>query len=171
MFFLSFPYSTQAFWWGNDESTNPSLNFESGYDVNTITIVSGKILSIQTGTDRPNIQLEIEDEGAKMMVFLGPQRYWLKQGLSLHNGDEVVVRGSKAQGQDGVIYILAQEITEISQGIRVILRDETGCPNWAGGRMGRGNGGGRGGGGSGHGNGGGGNGGNGGGGGGGGGGR
>lgn len=129
------PFSAHAFW-GNDEENPPALNLESGYDVNTVTTVSGQIVSIQSGVDRPNLQLEIDDSGTRMMVFLGPQRYWLAQGVPLRVGDKVQVRGSKAQGQDGVIYILAQEITEISQGLAVILRDASGHPNWAGGRMG-----------------------------------
>lgn len=112
------------------------MNLESGYDVNTVTTVTGQILSIQSGVDRPNLQLEIDDGGTRMMVFLGPKRYWVDQGVPLTVGDTVVVRGSKAQGQDGVIYILAQEITETSQGLAVILRDASGHPNWAGGRMG-----------------------------------
>ncbi|MBU4237513.1 MAG: hypothetical protein KKI01_14495 [Proteobacteria bacterium] len=133
--FLIVPFSAQAFW-GNDEENSPALNLESGYDVNTVTTVTGQILSIQSGVDRPNLQLEIDDSGTRMMVFLGPQRYWVDQGVPLKVGDKVVVRGSKAQGQDGVIYILAQKITETSQGLAVILRDASGHPNWAGGRMG-----------------------------------
>ncbi|MBU3982543.1 MAG: hypothetical protein KJ985_03485 [Proteobacteria bacterium] len=134
---LIVPFSAQAFW-GNDEENSPALNLESGYDVNTVTTVTGQILSIQSSVDRPNLQLEIDDSGTRMMVFLGPQRYWVDQGVPLKVGDRVVVRGSKAQGQDGVIYILAQEITETSQGLAVILRDASGHPNWAGGGMGSG---------------------------------
>lgn len=138
--FVSLPRSVQAFW-GNNTVSFSSLDLESGYDVNTVTTVTGQILSIQTGAERSNIQLEIEGGKSRMVIFLGPQRYWVEQGLSLQTGDEVVVRGSKAQGQDGVIYILAQEITETSQGVGVVLRDESGFPNWAGGRQGHGGGG------------------------------
>jgi len=136
--FLSFPFSAQAFW-GNDSESSPALNLESGYDVNTVTTVTGQILSIQSGADRHNLQVEIEDAVTRMMVFLGPQRYWVDQGVPLKVGDKVVVRGSKAQGQDGVIYILAQQITETRQGLVVILRDAFGHPSWAGGSMGMGN--------------------------------
>ena len=143
IFFLSFPFSAQAFWGANIEHS-PPLNFESGYDVNTVTTVTGQILSIQAGANRHNLQLEVESGGSRMIVCLGPQRYWAEHGVSLKEGDQVVVRGSKAQGQEGVIYIVAQKITETSQGSVVILRDESGHPNWAGGSMGRGNGAGRG---------------------------
>ncbi len=65
-----------------------------------------------------------------MIVILGPQEYWNEQGLPLKTGNEVMVRGSKAQAQDGVWYILARDITDINRGIAVILRDESGQPNW-----------------------------------------
>ena len=138
IFLVSFPCSAQAFWWGSEQDNTPALNFESGYDVNTVTTVTGQILSLQSSSDRPNLQLEIEDSGTRMVVFLGPQRYWADQGIPLQVGDKVTVRGSKAQGQDGVIYILAQEISEISQGLAVILRDDSGHPNWGSGSNGRG---------------------------------
>jgi len=143
IFIVSFPLSVQAFW-GSEQGNQLSLNLESGYDVNTVTTVAGRILSVQAGADRHNLQLEIEGGGARMIICLGPQRYWIEQGMTLKEGDKVEVRGSKAQGQDGAIYVLAQKITEIGQGGVVVLRDESGHPNWAGGPMGRGNGGGRG---------------------------
>lgn len=134
-----FPFSAQAFW-GTEQGNHLPLNFESGYDVNTVTTVTGQILSVQAGADRHNLQLEIEGGGTSMIICLGPQRYWVEQGMPLKEGDKVAVRGSKAQGQDGVIYILAQKITEIDQGVAVVLRDECGHPNWAGGVGGSGRG-------------------------------
>jgi hypothetical protein len=74
------------------------------------------------------------------MVVLGPRRYLAEQGVELKEGDEVRVRGSKAQGRDGILYILAREVTETGKGAAITLRDEGGFPNWAGGNMGRGNG-------------------------------
>lgn len=130
---VSFPFFVQAYW----ETTKGDctcLNFESGYDANTVTNITGQILSIQTGIDHHNLQMEIECScGIRMMVVLAPPRYWAEQGVPLKMGDKVVVCGSQAQGHDGVIYILAQKITEISQGVVIILRDESGHPSWAGG--------------------------------------
>lgn len=133
------PFPALAFW-GADEKPQSALNLESGYDVNTVTTVTGRILSVQTGLERRNVQLEIDTNGEKMMVVLGPQRYLAQQGVELKEGDEVRVRGSKAQGRDGIIYILAREVTETRKGAAITLRDEGGFPNWAGGDMERGNG-------------------------------
>jgi hypothetical protein len=135
----SFPPSAEAFW-GTGPGNRLSLNLESGYDVNTVTTVTAQILSFQGGINRNNFQLEVESGGARMIICLGPQRYWAERGVPLKVGDKLVVRGSKAQGQDGVIYILAQKITVTSQNVVVILRDESGFPNWAGGSMRRSNG-------------------------------
>lgn len=145
LFFLllllpALPFSALAFW-GTDEEAQPALDLESGYDVNTVTTVTGRILSVQTGLERRNVQLELDTDGEKMMVVLGPQRYLAEQGMALNEGDEVKVRGSKAQGRDGIIYILAREVTETSKGAVITLRDEGGFPNWAaGGGMERGHG-------------------------------
>lgn len=138
---FSFPFSAQAFWGTMKGDCTWCLNFESGYDVNTVTKVTGQILSIQTGVDHHNLQVEIACCcGIRMMVVLCPQRYWSEQGMPLKVGDKVAVCGSKAQGQDGVMYILAQKITETSQEVAVILRDESGHPSWSGGGGGNGNG-------------------------------
>jgi hypothetical protein len=144
LFFLLFlipalPFSALAFW-GTDEEPQSALDLESGYDVNTVTTVTGRILSVQTGLERRNVQLEIDTDGERMMVVLGPRRYLAEQGVELKEGDEVRVRGSKAQGRDGILYILAREVTETGKGAAITLRDEGGFPNWAGGNMGRGNG-------------------------------
>jgi hypothetical protein len=134
------PLPAHAFW-GTEEGTQVALDLESGYDINTVTTVGGRILSVQTGIERRNVQLEIEElGGARMMVVLGPQRYLAEQKVSLQAGEDVVVRGSKAQGKDGVIYILAREITESSSESTIVLRDEGGFPKWAGGAMEKGSG-------------------------------
>ncbi|MBV5307500.1 MAG: hypothetical protein J0652_12490 [Desulfobulbaceae bacterium] len=134
------PHPAHAFW-GTEEGTHVALDLESGYDINTVTTVNGRILSVQTGIERRNVQLEIEESGgARMMVVLGPQRYLADQKVSLQAGEDVVVRGSKAQGKDGVIYILAREITESSTEATIVLRDEGGFPKWAGGNLEKGNG-------------------------------
>jgi hypothetical protein len=137
LFFLPLP--ALAFW-GSDEEPPSALDLESGYDVNTVTTVTGRILSVQTGLERRNVQLKVETGETNMMVILGPQRYLAEQGISLNEGDEVMIRGSKAQGRDGVIYILAREVTTASNGVAIILRDEGGFPKWAGGNMEHGNG-------------------------------
>ena len=133
------PVGADAFW-GSDGDKQSGLNLETGYDANTVTTMTGRIVSLQAGDDRRNAQLELDSNGARAVVVLGPQRYWAEHGIALKTGDEVSVRGSKAQGTDGVVYILAQKITDTSRNAAVSLRNESGRPAWAGGGMGNGTG-------------------------------
>lgn len=129
------PVAAQAFMGIGGESSN-GLNLDSGYDANTVTTLTGRIVSLQTGSDRRNSQLDLESGGARAVVVLGPQRYWAENGIALKAGDDITVRGSKAQGSDGIVYILAQKITDTTQKTSVSLRNESGRPAWAGGAMG-----------------------------------
>jgi hypothetical protein len=136
---ISSPLAAHAFW-GNDGDRQSGLNLESGYDANTVTTITGRIVSVQIGEDRRNSQVELENNGTRSIVVLGPQRYWAENGIALKAGDTVTVRGSKAQGKDGIVYVLAQKITDTSQNSSVSLRNESGRPAWAGGGMGNGHG-------------------------------
>lgn len=126
------PVGAHAFW-GSGGDRQGGLNLETGYDTNTVTTMTGRIVSLQSGDDRRNAQLEMESSGARAVVVLGPQQYWAEHGIALKTGDEVMVRGSKAQGTDGVVYILTQKITDTSRNTSVSLRNEAGRPVWAGG--------------------------------------
>lgn len=129
------PVAAYAFWgFGDDKQSG--LNLETGYDANTVTTVAGHIVLVQTGDKLRNAQLEMDSDGVRIVVVLGQQRYWAENGIDLRIGDNVTVRGSKAQGKDGVIYIMAQKITDITRNIEVLLRNEAGRPAWSGGGMG-----------------------------------
>lgn len=132
---VSFPVAVRAFW-GSSGDTQSGLNLETGYDANTVITMTGHIVSVLAGDERRNAQLELESSGARAVVVLGPNRYWAEHGIALNAGDVVTVRGSKAQGADGVVYILAQQIIDTSRNTAVSLRNESGRPAWAGGGMG-----------------------------------
>lgn len=133
---LLFPFSAQAFRESGDSQSG--LNLETGYDVNTVTTVTGRVVALHAGDERRHAQCELESSGVRTVVVLGPQGYWADHGIAIKAGDEVTVRGSKAQGKDGVVYFLAQKITDTSQKSSVALRNESGRPAWAGKGMGSG---------------------------------
>ena len=139
LFLVTFPVVAEAFW-GNNGDKQSGLNFESGYDANTVTTITGRIISVQTGNDHRNVQIEIESNGTRTVVVLAPQSYWSENGIALKAGDDVTVRGSKAQGSDGVEYMMAQKITDTTQKTSVSMRNESGRPAWAGGGIGNGSG-------------------------------
>jgi len=127
----AFPVASHAFW-GNDGDRQSGLNLESGYDANTVTTISGRIVSVQVGDDRRNSQFELDSNGTRAIVVLGPQRYWAENGIALKIGDSITVTGSKAQGKDGNVYVLAQKVTDTTLNASVTLRNESGRPAWAG---------------------------------------
>jgi hypothetical protein len=137
--FLTFPVAAQAFW-ESDSVKQSGLNLETGYDTNTVTTMAGRIVSLQLGDDRRTAHLEMESNGTRSVVVLGPQRYWAEKGTPLKAGDSITVRGSKAQGKDGIVYILAQKINDTTQNTSVSLRNESGRPVWSGSGMGNGQG-------------------------------
>lgn len=132
--FASSPGAAHAFWWSGGDNQS-GLNLETGYDINTVTTMSGRVTSIQAGDDHRTVQLELENNGIRVVVVLGPQHYWAGHGIALKSGDNITVRGSKAQGINGVVYILAEKITDTSQETTVSLRNESGRPAWTGGGM------------------------------------
>jgi len=134
---MSSSVAAHAFW-GIGEDNKSGLNLETGYDTNTVTTVTGHIVSVQTDDGNGNARLELESGGVRIVAMLGQQRYWADKGIDLRIGDNVTVRGSKAQGKDGVVYIIVQKITDTTRNTEVSLRNEAGSPAWSGGKMGGG---------------------------------
>lgn len=135
--FLSLPVTSHAFW-GSSGDRQSGLNLETGYDANTVTTMNGTVVSLQGGDDRRNAQFELESNGVRVVVLLGPQGYWAENGIPLKAGDNVSVRGSKAQGKGGIVYLLAQKISDSTQNSTISLRNESGRPAWAGNGAGNG---------------------------------
>jgi hypothetical protein len=125
------PLSARASWWSGSEG-QAELNLDSGYDTNTVTTVSGRITALHLDGPHPLAQVKLEAGSGSVMVVLGPRTYWAEHGITLKLGDRLRVRGSKAQGKDGVVYLLAQRLSEESRGQEVALRSESGRPAWTG---------------------------------------
>ena len=69
------------------------------------------------------------------MVVLGPRWYLQHDDLNWKAGDTISVRGSKAQGKDGLTYLLA-EWANGPEG-SLVLRSDAGRPGWSGGFRGQ----------------------------------
>lgn len=132
---LSLPTAAGASWWGGGDDRRV-IDLELGYDANTVITVAGRLVALPEDGSHPQVQVELEAVGGRVIVVLGPRSYWTEHGIKLRVGDEVTARGSKAQGNDGRIYLLAQMISESGRGQEVTLRSLSGKPVWAGGGMG-----------------------------------
>jgi len=135
-FIISSSVAAHAFWGIGDDKPS-GLNLETGYDANTVVTLAGRVVSLNSGDEHGNARLELASGDVRIVVILGPQGYWAEHGIALKSGDSVIVRGSKAQGIDGVVYLLAQKITETSLNTSVTLRDDSGRPVWSGGGTGK----------------------------------
>jgi hypothetical protein len=126
--------------WGSDSSVgNSGLDVTTGFDINTITTVSGVVTTPpgRKGQEQ-HTELSIETARGAVTVVLGPWSYWEKQSMIITKSQEVMVTGSLAQGKDGLLYVFAQRIENRNNGESVVLRSESGKPLWsAGGAQGR----------------------------------
>lgn len=130
---LSYPCLAKAGWWFSNDSDwdNSGLDLEHSFDRNTVVSVKGTVIKKDVNHSDGPALAEIKTQREKMTLVLGPREYWLKSGLSLNVGDEISVRGSKAQGKNGKIYLIVENISSSSGKETVILRSETGRPSWS----------------------------------------
>jgi hypothetical protein len=78
-------------------------------------------------------------DGEIIAFQTGQPRFFAEQGVTFQIGDEIIVLGFYEGEQ-----FMAGEITQVSTGLRVMLRDPNGRPLWAGPGNGNGNSGSRG---------------------------
>lgn len=128
-----------AFWgreakafWGSDSTESASgLDVAAGFDVNTITTLTGKaITSPERKREQHTVMTVATSQGA-VTVVLGPWNYLEKQGLSITKDQDITITGSLAQGKDGSFYLFAQRLENQSSGKTITLRSESGKPLWS----------------------------------------
>ncbi len=106
------------------------------YDQSTVTTISGTIQSVDTLSGRGGnfqlIQLTVKDTSGTIAVNIGPAFYLDQQKILFKVGDAVEVTGSKVQF-NGTDVILAAQVK--GGGKTITLRDDSGRPVWARGRM------------------------------------
>ena len=122
-----------AFWGFGEEKGKSGLDFEGGYDLNTVTTVRGRVLSVDAGDGGGPVIIAISQGDGTIHAVAAPKWFWSDRGISVRPDDELQVKGAKAQGKDGEMYIISREISNLSNGEGVILRDDAGRPAWRGG--------------------------------------
>src|SRR6266480_7425246 len=121
-----------GFGFGGDDPGKSGLDFTRGYDVNTVTTVSGRVVTLPSVGENGQIFAEVRANGEAVNLSLGAKSYWDTKGIPLRLGDEVTAKGSKAQGKDGKSYLLVQKLTNKTAASQVVLRNERGGPPWMG---------------------------------------
>lgn len=131
----AWPSAAQAGWWFGSKTPweKSGLDLAQGYDQNTVVTVVGTVVSLDLADDHGPVVAVVKTATDSITLVLGPRAYWQEQGLPLSPGDRVSVRGSKAQGQDGVVYLLVQSFTRSGDPEETTLRSRSGDPVWSGG--------------------------------------
>ena len=124
--------TASAGFFGSDDKGKSGLDFTGGYDVNTVTTMSGRVISLPHSGEKENIITEIKSGNELLNISLGPGSYWEKKGIAINVNDDLSVKGSKAQGKDGKTYVLAQKLVNKTTGAHIDLRNDKGEPTWAG---------------------------------------
>ena len=107
-----------------------------------VTTVRGRVVSTTAGESGGPVTIVMKHGSDTIHAITAPPWYWSDRGIAINPHDEIVVQGAKAQGRDGVMYILSRTIRNLTTGGSVSLRSETGRPLWkGGGGYGRGRGG------------------------------
>ena len=111
------------------------IHYPGGYDPHTVGEIRGKASRL-TRPEKGPVRFTLVSDRETYTVLTSPAWYWNDSQIKNFEGQEVTVRGSKSLGNDGNLYVIAQEITIPSLGKSVELRRADGTPLWKGGRAG-----------------------------------
>lgn len=120
-----------GFGFGGDNTGESGLDFNKGYDVNTVTNVSGRVVSNPRTGEQEHLIVEVRAGGDIVNLSLGPKSFWEEKALPLHPNDDITAKGSMAQGKDGKTYLMVQKLTNKTTGARISLRNDRGEPAWS----------------------------------------
>lgn len=124
--------AASAFWGSESTETASGLNVSAGFDVNTITTMTGTVQTppVRQG-EEDQATMSVKTSQGAVTVVLGPWWYWEKQNLTFTINQDLGMTGSLAQGKDGGLYLFAQRLENRSNGETLTLRSETGRPFWS----------------------------------------
>ncbi len=121
-----------GFGFGGDDMGKSGLDFNKGYDTNTVATVTGRVISPQRTGDKEHIFVEIKAGTEIISLNLGPKYFWKGKDFPLQLNDDITAKGSMAQGKDGITYLMVQKISNRTSGSQVALRNDSGGPVWSG---------------------------------------
>jgi hypothetical protein len=124
--------SNAGFGFGGENAGGSGLDFNRGYDVNTVTVISGRVVSDPRSGEQEHLMVEVRAGGEIINLSLGPKSFWMERIFPLHPKDNIMVKGSIAQGKDGKCYLMVQKVTNRTTGAQISLRNDWGDPAWSG---------------------------------------
>jgi hypothetical protein len=124
--FLLFGTAFAGFGFGGNDLGKSGLDFNKGYDVNTVTTVSGRVVSSPRTDEKEHVFVEVKAGGEIISLSLGRKSFWEKKEIPLRPNDDITAKGSKAQGKDGKTYLMVQKLTNRTTGGQSEVRNERG---------------------------------------------
>ncbi|WP_239027018.1 DNA-binding protein [Geomonas oryzisoli] len=116
---------------GSDDKGKSGLDFNRGYDLNTVGSVSGRVTAAPHQVENEQYIVEVQTASGAVSLSVGPGAYWQKRGIAVRINDEISAKGARAQGRDGKDYLLTQKLVNRTTGAAVELRSESGEPAWS----------------------------------------
>lgn len=108
------------------------IKYPGGYDLNTVGDIQGRVKEVLIPDSGPvRILLTVEKE--TYTVIASPGWFWKDLEVTITEGMEIGVHGSKTMGADGNLYIIAQKINLLESNKILELRSESGKALWSGG--------------------------------------
>lgn len=129
---FQFDTAFAGFGFGGDGAGKSGLDFNKGYDVNTVATVTGRVISPQRAGDKEHIFVEIKTGTETISLNLGPKFFWEGKDFQLNPNDDITAKGSMAQGKDGKTYMMVQKLSNRTSSSQVALRNDSGGPAWSG---------------------------------------
>lgn len=130
--FMTAESSRAAFGFGGDDLGKSGLDFNKGYDLHTVTTITGRVISSPRVDDKGNVLADVKSGDEIVSLSLGTKSFWEKNQISISPNDEITAKGSKAQGKDGQTYLLVQKLTNKTNNAQVTVRSERGNANSSG---------------------------------------
>lgn len=85
-----------GFGFGGDAEKS-GLDFTGGYDINTVTTISGKVVVLPRPGEHGHVIIEIRTGRERFSLYVGPVAFWEKKGIPVRINDDIYAKGSKAQ--------------------------------------------------------------------------
>jgi hypothetical protein len=111
------------------------IKYPGGYDLNTVGEIKGIVQKITIPENGP-VQLHVLTNRETYTVLASSGWYWKDFAADIREGMDISVRGSKALGADGNLYLIAERIRTLKADKTIVLRDEEGYPAWVGSKTG-----------------------------------
>ncbi len=105
------------------------IKYPGGYDCNTVGEIKGTLQKIIIPEKGP-VQLYVLAGRETYTVLASPGRHWNDFSEDVREGMVISVRGSKALGADGNLYLIAERIRTLKADKTIVLRDDDGAPVW-----------------------------------------